>query len=106
MLSDAKWSAPKTSIKSHITQTEQIIFRNICTEINKKEAVNLKVSKRGRYMESFGRRTGTGNEAITILKVKKKGKGIHKINFLARKKKRELERLQGSDSPPHFPSMF
>lgn len=72
MLSDAKWSAPKTSIKSHITQTEQIIFRNICAAINKKEAVNLKVSKRGRYMESFGRRTGTGNEAITILKVKKK----------------------------------
>lgn len=72
MLSDAKWSAPKTSIKRHITQTEQIIFGIYVQQLIKKEAVNLKVGERGRYMEGFGRRTGRGNEAITILKVKKK----------------------------------
>lgn len=71
MLSDTKWSALRPYIKSYITQTEQVIFRNVCAAINLKEAMNLKGSKSGRYMEGFGRRKRRGNDAIAILKAKK-----------------------------------
>ena len=55
--------------------------------------MNLKGSKRGRYMEDFGRRKGRGNDSIAILKAKKKisEKGTHKLIFFKGKKKENLK---------------